>query len=148
MPSKNRNHYLTGLQKKPIFPYSSASGATNYHQLAFLQGPLSQNNQGGNGCGMFLAHGNKRSTSCFFSVTSKKSRNPKCRKFSLSPPSSEKFDFSIKPLRVFHSGTASILSSEFGEDNKQSVYSKPQFKGFKSHSCQNQRKFRLYMRFQ
>ena len=71
-----------------------------------------------------MAHGNKRGTSCFSSVTSKKSGNPKCRKFSTSPPSSEKFDFSIKPLRVFHSGTASIFSSEFGEANKQSVYSK------------------------
>ena len=26
---------FTGLQKKPIFSYSSARGATNYHQLAF-----------------------------------------------------------------------------------------------------------------
>ena len=61
---------FTGFQKKPKFAYSSTSGATNYHQSLFRQGPLPQDNQGGRGPGMFFARGNKRGTSCFSSVTS------------------------------------------------------------------------------
>ena len=59
---------------------------------------------------MFLTCGlHKRSTNCFFSVTSTESRNSQCRNFSISPLSSEKFDFSIELFRVSRSGQSQHL---------------------------------------
>ena len=115
---------FTGLQKKATFAYSSTSGATNYHQSPFRQGVLPQENQGGRERGMFFARGNKKGTSYFSSVTLTESGNSQCRKFSTSPLSSEKFDFSIESFIVSCSGMASIFSSELGEANKRSVYFK------------------------
>ena len=69
---------------------------------------------------MFFARGNKRGTSS--SGTSTESGNSPCRRFSTSPSSRAKYDFSIEPFRVSHIGTASIFSSKLGEANKQFVY--------------------------
>ena len=79
MPSKNR------IQRKPTFAYSSTYSS-----------PLPQENQGGKGRGMFFACGNKGGTSFFSSVAETESGNFQSRKFSKSPPSSEKFDLSIE----------------------------------------------------